>query len=295
MGKSIGIITDTTVDLPNGLAKRKNITLIPIHILINEDERLHGVDIVNQEVVEHLIQKDDVSTKPPTPREYYLAYKKISDDYDQIYSLHLSSELSQCYENAKRGLRLLRKKQKTEERGIYQNNIKIIDTRSVSISQAQIVHRIASVVKKDQDMEKLDKYIPWLINNAVMFFVVDDLFWLRKSGRVSMISGFLGNLFDIKPIVKLEDGDLIPIDKPRGKDVAIDSMAKMVVKAAKKNKRGSEIWVAHSAALLDAKHLRKQLAETCKIESKKIPIIEVGPTIASHTGPGAVCVSILPK
>ncbi|MCP3898706.1 MAG: DegV family protein [Desulfobacteraceae bacterium] len=295
MSRSIGIITDTTVDLPKGLAKRKNITLIPIHILVNEEERLHGVNIINQEVVEHLIQKDDVSTSPPTPREYHLAYKKISDKYDQIYSLHVSSELSKCYENAKHGLRLLRKKQKAEERGIFQNNIKIIDTRSVSISQGQIVYRIASLIQADQHINKLDKYLPWLIKNAKMFFVVDDLFWLKRQGRVSIIAGFFGNLFDIKPIIKLEDGELIPIDKLRGKDIAIDNMVKEVVSATKKYKRNFEIWVAHSASLLDAKNLKKQLAAKCKIEPKKIPIIEVGPTIATHTGPGAVCVSVLPK
>ena len=52
MGKRTGIITETTVDLPAGVAKSKNITLIPSHILINEESRLHGIDIVNQEVIE---------------------------------------------------------------------------------------------------------------------------------------------------------------------------------------------------------------------------------------------------
>jgi DegV family protein with EDD domain len=295
MGKRTGIITETTVDLPAGVAKSKSITLIPSHILINEVSRLHGIDIINQEVVEHLLQKDDVRTEPPTPREYYTAFEEMSGKYDQIYSFHVSSDLSQCYTNAKRGLRLLKKKQKTEERGIYENNIKIIDTRSASISQAQIVNRVASIVKTDFNQEKLDKYLAWLVKKAMMIFVVDDLFWLKRAGKFNIVSGFLGNLFDIKPIVKLEDGKLIPVDKPRGKDTAMDSMIKMIVQATKKYKRGAEIWVAHSVALLDAKHIQKQLAVNCKIDIKTIPIVEVGPTIAAHTGPGVVCVSILPK
>jgi DegV family protein with EDD domain len=295
MGKTVCVITETTVDLPKGFAKKKNITLIPIHILINNKSHRHGIDIINQEVVEHLIQKDDVSTEPPTPREYCSVFKVMSEKFDKIYSLHVSSDLSDCYENAKRGLRLLRKKQKTEERGIYSNNIKVIDTRAASISQGQIVNRIASIVKKKFDEDKLDKYIAWLINKSKMVFVVDDLYWLKKAGQLNFISGFFGGLFDIKPVILLEDGKLTPVDKPRGKGTAIYSMLTIIEQAVKKYKKGAEIWIAHSASLLDAKHVQKQLSESCKIEVSKIPIIEVGPTISAHTGPGVVSVSILPK
>ena len=296
MGKKIGIITDTTADFPNGMAEQKGINLVPIHIIINDKPRLHGVDVVNQEVVEHLAQKDDVNTEAPTPREYYLAFKKASEEYDQIYSLHVSSELSECYNNARHGLRLFRKKQKAEDKGVLiDNNIKIIDTRCASISQAMIVNRLANIIKTEQDLEKIDKYIEWLIKKAIMFFVVDDLYWLKKAGNLNAVSGFFGKLFDVKPVVKLEGGELIPIDKPKGKDVAIDSMIRIIKETTPKYRRGVEIWVGHSAALLDTKYVRKQLASSFKIEGKKIPIVEAGPTIAAHTGPGVVCVSVMPK
>ncbi|MCK5313349.1 MAG: DegV family protein, partial [Desulfobacteraceae bacterium] len=272
------------------------ISLVPIHILINDESRLHGVDIVNQEVVEHLIQKDDVSTEPPTPREYYKAFKKANEEYDLIYSLHVSSGLSECYNNAKHGLRILRKKQNQEAKGLRpDNNIKIIDTKCASISQAQVVNRFANIIKTEQDQAKIDKYIAWLIKKAMMFFVVDDLYWLKKAGQLNTVSGFFGKLLDIKPVVKLEDGKLIPADKPKGKDAALDSMLRTIAKTTPKYRRGVEIWVGHSAALLDAKYVREQLSSSFKIEEKKIPIVEAGPTIAAHTGPGVVCASIIPK
>lgn len=296
MSKKIGIIADTTADLPNGMAEKKDINLIPITIFINDKPKLHGKDIINQEVVEHLAQKDDVATEPPTPRTYSSIFKKLSEQYDQIYSLHASSDLSKCYANAEHGLKLFKKKQKAEEKGIIiNNNINIIDTRAAGISQGQIVSRIASIVKNDYDQVKLDKYMAWLIKKTTMFFVVDDLYWIKKAGQLNTVSTFFGKMLDIKPVVKLEDGKLIPVDKPKGKDIAIDSMIRMVVKEALQHKRGVEIWVAHSVSLLDAKYVRKQLAEKCKIEEKRIPIVEAGPTIVAHTGPGVVSVSILPK
>jgi len=191
---------------------------------------------------------------------------------------------------------LFAKKQKPEDKGILiPNSIKIIDTRAVSISQGQIVNRIASIIKTNHDSAKLDKYIKWLIKKTMMFFVVDDLYWLKRAGKLNMFSSFFGTILDVKPIIKLEDGLLVPIDKPKGKDNAIDSMIRIVEESTPKYKRGVEIWVGHSTSILDAKHICKQLAASFKIEEKRIPIIELGPTITAHTGPGVVCVSILPK
>jgi DegV family protein with EDD domain len=295
MAKKIGVLADSGVDLLKGLAKVKDINLVPVSILINDEPKLHGVEIINQEVVEHLLQKDDVKTAPATPRAYYLKYKKLSEEYDKIYTLATTSELSKCYENARRGLQWFKKKQKLEENGIIHNDIKVIDSRTASISLGQIVNRVADIVKTDVNPAKLDKYIAWLISKAVIFFVVDDLYWLKKSGKLNMFSGFVGKMLDIKPVIKIEDGSIVPVEKPRGKDTAIDTMVNIIKQSTPKYKRGVEIWVAHSASLLDAKYAQKQLSTIFNIKEKKIPIVEIGPTMTAHTGPGVVSVSILPK
>ncbi len=294
--KKIGVISETTVDMPDGMAKKNGVHLLPIDIIINDERRTHGKDVVNQEVVEHLLQKDNVSTEPVTPLKYSLAYKKLLEQYDYVFSMQVSSKLSQCYANARYGIRLLKKKQaKGEASNLDVNNIKIIDTRTASVSQGQIVNRIATIVKNNYDLGKIDQYIAWLIKRASMFFVVDNLYWLKRAGRVNGFSSFFGNLLDIKPIIKLDDGNLIPVQKPKGSDVAIDSMLRMIRETTPKYKRGIEVWVAHSASLLDAKYIRKQVAADLKIKENKIPIIDIGPTIGVHTGPGTVCVSILPR
>jgi fatty acid kinase fatty acid binding subunit len=296
MGKKIGIIAETTADFPNGMAEKKKIVLVPIHININDVSRLHGVDVINQEVVEHLLQKDNVSTDPATPIEYYTYFKEAIEQYDMIYSLHVSSELSDCYPNAKRGLQLFKKKQKAADKGAIVNpNIKIIDTRCASVSQAMIINRVANIIKKEEDTEKIDKYITWLTKKAKMYFVVDDLYWLKKAGQLNAISGFFGKLLDIKPVVLLDEGKLNPVAKPKGKDAALDNMIDNIVLNTPKYRRGVEIWIAQSNALLDAKYVKKKLAAKLKVEEKKIPIVEAGPTIIAHTGPGVIAVSIIPR
>ena len=178
---------------------------------------------------------------------------------------------------------------------MIRNNIKIIDTRAASISLGQIVNRIALIVKTEHDAAKLDKYIAWLIKKAMLFFVVDDLYWLKRAGKLNMFSSFFGKMFDVKPIIKLEEGRAVSIDKARGKETALDNLILLLKESTPEFKRGVEIWIAHSSSLLDAKHTRKQLAEVFKIEEDRIPIVESGPTTTAHMGPGMVTVSILPK
>jgi fatty acid-binding protein DegV len=110
-----------------------------------------------------------------------------------------------------------------------------------------------------------------------------------------MFSGLFGKLLDIKPVVQLENGILTPVDNPKGKSTAIENMFRIIRATTPEYRRGIEIWVGHSASILDAKYVRRQLSKIFKIQEKKIPLVEAGPTIVSHTGPGVVCVSIIPK
>ncbi len=297
MAKKIGIFTESAIDVPKGLLKKRDITSIPIHILINDESKLHGIEIVNKEVVDHITNKDQVETEPPTPLEYFLAFQKISTEYDEIYSLHTSSLLSKAYANARHGLELLKKQLNSEQNSIMMSdtNIKVIDTKAASISLGQIVNRVAKIVKTDYDDTKLDNYIALLIKKAMLFFVVDDLYWLKRAGKLNMFSGFFGKMFNVKPIIKLEGGKAVSIDKVRGKDTALDSLIALLKKTTPKYKKGVEIWIAHSSSITDAQYTREQLAASFNIRKEKIPIVESGPTTTAHLGPGMITVSILPK
>ncbi len=291
----IGVMADSSADLPVGFAKKKQINLVPNSIFINKQgPKLHGVDIENKEVLEYLRQKDDVTTEAVVPPRFCLMFQTLLKKYEYLYSFNVSDDLSKCYENAQYGLNLYKQ---ISLDGDTENKIKLIDTRAVGISFGIIVNRIATIVNVKQDMEiaRLDKYIAWLVKNLHMYFVVDDLYWLKRSGKLNMISGFLGQLLDFKPVIKLEKGMLLPVEKCRGKNIAVDGMIKFIKEAASKYKRGFEIWVGHSAAILDAKYAVKQLAASLKIDKKKILLVDIGPTMAAHIGPGGVCVTMLPR
>ncbi len=290
MDETIGVIADSTADLPSGLAKKKNIHLIPIHILVNNQDHLHGVNIVNQEVVEHLKQKHDVSTSPPFPGEYTENYQKMMRRYDRVYSFHVSKELSNCYSSANNSLELLGEQ--------VSSAIHIIDTRTVSIAQGQIVNRIAGIARNNPDIQRLNQYINWLVKHSMLFFVVDNLFWLKRAGKLNMLSSIFGKMLDIKPVIGMDNGVLTPIEKCRGKESAVEGLIRGVQKGAAtllNQRKDVEIWVGHSDTLLGATQIQEQLCGIFKKEKSAVPIVEMGPTMTAHTGPGCLCVSLLPR
>ncbi len=87
-------MADSTADFPEGMIKKLNINLIPIHILVDGKDYLHGVDISNEEVIEYMKEEREVKTFPPLPSEYSDFYEKMANRYDHIISFHVSSDLS---------------------------------------------------------------------------------------------------------------------------------------------------------------------------------------------------------
>lgn len=287
MSERIGIVVDSTIDLPNGLAKALDLNIVPIHILINGKDYLHGKDVVNQEIVEYLRQNASIKTSPPFPGEYAEAFESIDKKYDKIYSFHVSSALSHCYTCAENSLGMLS--------ASLAKKITFIDTKNVSIGQGLLVNKIARASKIIKDPEKFENYMTILINECVIAFAVDNVYWLKRAGKLNMFSTFFGKMLDVKPIIGLENGKLIAIEKTKGKELAMDGLIRIACKAVERHKWSSEVWVAHSDALIVAKQVRDKLAGLLHIEKKQVAVVEIGPTMTAHTGPGCISVAVLPK
>jgi fatty acid-binding protein DegV len=98
----IGIVVDSPADFPEGMAEKLGLHIMPVHIYVNGRDHLHGVDISNREVVDHLRYQKDVSTKPFFPGECADVFERLTNRYDKIFSFHVSSQLSGCFESEKK-------------------------------------------------------------------------------------------------------------------------------------------------------------------------------------------------
>ena len=285
MIKKIGIITDSTADFPEGMAEELEINIIPIHIFIDGDDYLHGVTISNQDVVEYLNEDRDVKTAPPFPSEYSDFYEKMAGKYERILSFHVSSDLSDCYKSAKNSMKILF--DKTAEK------ITLIDTKNVSVGQALIIKKAVELKKKYNSPDSIKKHLEPFIRNSMLLFTVENLYWLKRAGKLNIFSSLMGNFLNVKPVIGLKSGKLVPLGKHKGREPAIEEMIRMAREAYEKLGLRQDIWIAHADAPEDAVRVQETLMGISADMGSNIKVLEIGPTIAAHTGPGCLCLGMV--
>jgi len=287
MSERIGLICDSTADFPVGLEKELGLHILPVHIMVDEEDFLHGQTISNREVIEALKQKRDVYTKPFFPHECADLFEELLDKYDRLVSFHLSTELSGNYKSAVAALNLM-----FEDEA---RRIKVIDMRGVSVSLGLVVKKAVELMGDDNDVDTLESRLQPYLRDLFMGFTVQDLVWLKKGGRVSAFAAFVGGMLDIKPIIRLENAKLIPKDRMRGKKPALKRLVDMAEKHYRRVDGNCDIWMAYADNLNEAMTTREHLAESLALSANDIPLAEVGATISVHTGPGAVCIAMSPR
>ncbi len=286
MGANIGIVVDSTADFPPGLVEQWGFHIVPIHIAIDGADFLHGVNLDNDDVIEAMASDRDIKTTPPIPSEYADLFEALLKNYDYLLALHVSSELSNCYTAAQRALQIM----------FEDDSARIIsvDTRTCTTGQALVAMRAAELVRKGAEFSQLAKELAFFIVNGKLYFTVDNLYWLKRAGKLNFISSLLGGMLDVKPVVGLNRGTLAPLSKHRGFDTALEAIADRVHEDYRLFRGDCDIWIAHAAARDKAEALSIHLEDRIPAALDRIRLAEVGPTITAHAGPGCICASIIP-
>lgn len=287
MAEKIGIIADSTADFPSGVANQYDIKRAPVHIVINDEDYLDGIDITKQEVIKYMKKGYNVHTTPPSPSEYADIFDNMLSKYDKVISLHVSSSFSDCYKSAKNSLNLLYMDQ--EER------IKLIDTKNVTGGQALLAKKTRELILRGAKFNSIEKHLKPFLKNSPICFAVEDLKWLQKSGRMGTLTALFGNILKIKPVIGLIKAELKPVGKYKGKQQAINGMVKKAHEITQQISKDYEIWVAHIDDLNSGKYMQEKLAEILNKNINDIKLVEIGSTIAVHAGPGCCGWAILPS
>jgi len=286
MSEKIGFVCDSTADFPVGLANKLRIHTLPVHIQVGEKDHLHGVSISNTDVIENMQNNKAVSTKPFYPFECADYYERLLGKYDKIVSFHLSTELSGCYKSAVNARKLLFRDDA--------ERIKILDLGSVSVSLGLVVKKAVALLRQDGNLATIEQRLAPYKQHTFMGFTVDNLKWLKKGGRVSAFSAFVGGMLDIKPIINLDNAKLVPIERHRGKKPALKRLVTMAAEEYRQLKGNCNIWLAYAGNLDEALLTREKLAERLGRKAEEMQLAEVGATISVHAGPGSVCIAMSP-
>ncbi|MBQ8164296.1 MAG: DegV family protein [Clostridia bacterium] len=280
------IVTDSSADLTQEQIKELGIVSIPLDIVIEHAEPIPNDKVDVKEVYAQLRAKKTITTSAATIQRFNDVFEELlKDDIDLLY-LGFTSGLSSTFSSGAVAMKNLQ--EKYPDRKLY-----AVDTLCASLGQGLLVYLACKEKEKGKTIEEVRD---WTENNKMSmahWFTVDDLFFLKRGGRVSATSAVVGTMLSIKPVMHVDNaGKLVAVDKVRGRKNSIDAMlAKM--KASTINPVDSPVFISHGDCLADAEYLAEKIKAELGI--KEVFISYVGPVIGSHSGPGTLALFFLAK
>ena len=271
----IAILTDSASDLTPDMIEGLDVTVIPIRLRIGENNYKDGVNLSKKEFWHKLLTEKVIpKTAQPSPAEFRDYYEELfNKGYEKIISIHISSKMSGTQQVAKVAREMLKR----------EKDIVIVDSKSVTFGQAYQVLEAAKMIKAGVKLEDILTRLYEIADKMKVYFAVSDLTYLEKGGRIGRASSVIGNLLKLRPVLKLEDGEVSLETKTFGERGAISYMEKIIKNEGKNSIYLYTAWGGTNQELRNTDILKKTADTMRKIEYKGR--FEIGPTIGSHSGP----------
>lgn len=279
MKEKIGIITDSTCDIPREFLNKLGIKVLPLRIVYQGREYRDGVDITAEAVYAHLEQEVPTTSLPSPQDAESLLLSMKEQGYTHVLVIHLSSGLSGTGQMIE-----------TVAEQIDGMTVKVIDSKSISMGLGFIVMEAARAVQAKMNFEAVCNLVSSVRDRLSVYFVLSTLEFLKKGGRIGKVSGTIGELLQLKPIITVnKEGIYTTFAKVRGKKQALDRL----VGIAKEHisKAASQIAVCYGGAQEEAAYIIKQIGQLANV--KELITSSVSPVIGVHTGPGTVGFAVL--
>jgi DegV family protein with EDD domain len=266
------IVTDSTTSLPKGVRERPNVRVVPLSFSFGPEQTFTDkIDLTEADFYEKL-EKSSVfpTTSQPPIGAFVEAYEALPA-YDDVLVLTLSRKLSGTYDSA------------VSAAGMVDRSVEVVDTKSVEIGSGLILLEALHAVDGGGTFEEVKRAVEAAIRHCRVLFAVGTLEYLEKSGRIGRAQRLLGTALDIRPVLSVEDGEVVPHKRARGRRRQMATILKEAKPAAE---AGRPLAYGHVNA-------PEPLAELRQALGKGSFAAEIGGVVGSHVGPGAYGVAFL--
>ncbi|WP_326511653.1 DegV family protein [Clostridium intestinale] len=280
--EKIALITDTTSDLPQDIIEKYNIKILPFRIIYKDREYKDKYEITPKEVYDNFEKEIPTSSLPLAQdmEELYDALEK--EGYTHAIAITLSSGLS----GISNALRLVSENHDNIESFVY-------DSKTISWGEGILVKKCAELIEQGKDFNYIKNILSELRKKVKLFFVVGTLEYLRKGGRIGRISGTIGDLLNLKPIVAVDDeGRYFTHSKVRGRKQSLNKMINIVKEIV--NDKHHDIIVLNGCSDEDCKYMIDQFEKIDNVSSVNYGG-DISPVSGVHSGPGLVGVVLVEK
>ena len=279
--KKIALVADSTCDLNKEEIEKYNVHILPLKIVYKDREYTDRVDITPQEIYDNM--KIEVpTTSLPSMEEVDSLFSKLKEEgYTHVIAVTISSGLSGTHNT----IRVVSEKHP-------EMTYEIFDSKALSMGAGGIILECGEMINEGKEFDYIIKQLPILREKIKVYYVLDTLKYLMKGGRIGKVSGSIGELLNLKPIISIDnEGIYYTYTKVRGKKKSVNKLYE-IMKETLEGKTG-KVWVLHGGAKEEAQKLYKK--------AKNIPNAiregyrDISPVAGVHTGPGLVGITIMKK
>jgi fatty acid kinase fatty acid binding subunit len=215
------------------------------------------------------------TTSQPTPGDFLAVYEELAPQYERILSLQIASTLSGTFASAESAAGML-----------DGDSVRVIDTRTVSASLALLALGVQRRLEQGTTDEEIDAFVARYGHDHKLLFTVNTLEYLAKGGRIGKAAAFAGNLLNVKPILTIRDGEVVPLKRVRGNQKAFQEFRELF-ESTSTDSPSLTVGIAHAAAPERMEALR-ELVRHVRPNAQIEIATTLGAVVGTHAGPGTV-------
>lgn len=278
--KNYVIITDSGTDFTSKMAREYDVKIIDLMVCVEGENPVPNSKVDPKRLYAMLRNKKGISTAAINLEDAKAAMEaQLKEGFDVLY-LGFSSGLSSTFHAGQLAAEEL--SAEYPDRKVY-----AVDTLCASLGQGLLVYFAAMMRKNGATIDEVKAFVEEKKLNLCHWFTVDDLFFLKRGGRVSGATAVVGTMLGIKPVMHVNnEGKLIKIGVARGRKASIDALFNHMKETMEGNPEDSVVFISHGDCYVDAKYLSDRITEELGVKS--VTIGYVGPVIGSHSGPGTL-------
>lgn len=268
----VRIVTDSAAQLDPDLAQELEVAVVPLEIRFGTQKFREGVDISTDEFFRRATHSQVLPTAAaPKVEEFQKVYAQLSQSTDQILSLHVSGSLNRTCDHARAGA----------DNFLGRCEIIVVDSETVSLGLCILVEAAARAALEGATLDEVVRLVRGMIPHVYAVFFTDTLAYLERDGHLTKSQEILGTMLHIKPFLAIEEGEIIPMEKVRTREKAVDKLMEFLSEFS----RIEHITVVQSPSRAgkDARLLRDRLKSN--FPDYEFGTITYGATLGTYIGP----------
>jgi DegV family protein with EDD domain len=269
------IVLDSTADFPDASEHFANWRVVPLYVNFGTESYKDGVQLSAHEFYDRLRESGETpTTSQPTPADFLATYEELGA-YERILSIHIASTLSGTFQSAG-----------TAAAQLGDERVRTIDSQSASVAIAMLALAIQRRLERGTTDEEVDDLVARFLREHGLLFTVDTLEYLARGGRIGKAKAVAGQLLNVKPILSIRDGEVLPVKRVRGNRKAVQEFVD-ALQTQTRDEPGLRVGIAHADAperLVQLEKMGRDIRPQAEIEMRT----SLGAVIGAHAGPGTV-------